>query len=466
MNVLHCASEFYPLISTGGLGSVASALPRAQQKFSDLRTAVVLPWYGEIRDRCKGVEWLSPAVTFLGEEFGLGVVKVNGLRVFLVARDEYFEREGPYGPWPGASWPDNPERFSFFSRAVTAIAGSAVFPADLVHCHDWQTSLVPVYLRAGAISTVLTVHNLQFQGRFGSESWHASGLPDTLYSVDGLEFWGDWNCLKGGIVFADMVTTVSPGYAAEIRKEKNGWAMDGILRSHSRKLRGILNGIDTESWDPSTDPVIPARFKPGSMRGRKTCRSALERDSGFSRVPSRPIIGMVSRLTWQKGIDLVLDNLSHILKRGFCLRILGTGDEWAEEALQKAASNDPDRVSVTIAYDDVLARRIFAGSDCFLMPSRFEPCGLGQMMAMRYGSVPLVKAVGGLRDTVDRTTGFRFSGGAKSFRKAVDRMAKAWKDPRKWAWYRRRCMSQDFSWEKSVGQYEQVYEEALAKRSG
>lgn len=463
MRVLHASSELYPLVSTGGLSSVAADLPRALKQFAGIDTAVVLPCYGGVAEKCGSVEWQPPESTFLSEEFGIGLTRVQGLQVILVAKDEYFGRYGIYGENSGHSWPDNPERFSFFSRAVSRIA-SGYFEPDVVHCHDWQTSLVPVYLRNKPVPTVLTIHNLQFQGRFGKESWRSSGLPDSLYSINGLEFFGDWNCLKGGIIFADRVTTVSPGYAKEILTPEYGCSLQGVLREHSRKLTGILNGIDTGLWNPSSDPALPAVYRPGEMKGKSICKRFLEEETGLQPDSEGLLLGMVSRLTGQKGIDLVIKAADQIAESGSRLVVLGTGETWAEEALTGITQSHPGKISSVIAYDDRLARLVFAGSDGFLMPSRFEPCGLGQMMAMRYGSVPLVRSVGGLTDTVNEKRGFSFTGGLKEFLRTLGEMEKAWEDRRQWSWYRRRCMASDFSWAKSVKEYEEVYGKALENR--
>ena len=464
MKVLHAASELYPLVSTGGLSSVVSALPAALERYENIETAVVIPFYGEIAPKIERIHWHEPLHTFLDEEFGIGSAKVDGLKVFLVTKKEYFAREGIYGSDSGHSWPDNPERFSFFSRAVAALAFSELFQPDLIHCHDWQTALVPVYLRQGGIPVVLTIHNLQFQGRFQRGSWAAAALPETLYTIHGLEFWGDWNCLKGGIVFADRVTTVSPGYAKEILTPQFGCSLDGVLREHSSKLAGILNGIDTDVWNPSTDSSLPGNFGPGEMSGKKICKRALERETGLDPYPEGLLLGMVSRLTEQKGIDLVIDAAEHIVNSGHRLVVLGTGESWAEEALKQTALKYPGRISAVIAYDDRLARLIFAGSDGYLMPSRFEPCGLGQMMAMRYGSVPLASSVGGLADTVDEKRGFPFSGGPGGFISSLNTMGDAFRNSRKWSWYRRRCMKADFSWKDSVSKYADEYRKALELR--
>ncbi len=463
MKVLHAASEVYPLVSTGGLSSVSAALPGALNRLSGVEAAVVMPLYSSVREKCTDIKWHGSGRTFLEEEFGVGSVVRNGLTVFLIAKNEFFNRDGIYGPSPDTPWEDNAARYSFFSRAVCSVGSVTGFMPDVLHCHDWQTGLIPVYCAHGDVATVFTIHNLKFQGRFGRDSYHVAGLPETLYTMDALEFWSDWNCMKGGILFSDMVTTVSPEYAKEILTPEYGFSLDGVLRSISGRLRGILNGIDTVSRDPAQDKSLPATYSPGDMKGRVKCRRVLMKKSGLN--STGPVLGMVSRLTPQKGIDLVLDSLEWMVEKGMSLVVLGTGEKWAEKGLLEASENYSGRISAIIDYDDRLARLIFAGSDGFLMPSAFEPCGLGQMMAMRYGSVPLVRKVGGLANTVTDQTGFTFTGGADKFREALLRLRKAWINKRSWAWLRRRCMEKDFSWNSRTASYLQVYREALKWRS-
>lgn len=464
MKILHAASELYPLVSTGGLSSVVRALPDSLNRRKDVRSAVVIPFYGELEGKVPDIQWLPSGRTHLEEEFGLGFADVSGLPVFFIARDEFFGREGVYGPSAGESWADNADRFSFFSRAVASSDFLECFQPDLIHCHDWQAALIPVYLRYGPTPTVLTIHNLQFQGRFHRAGFAATGLPDTLFTMDALEFWGDLNFLKGGIVFADQVTTVSPGYAREILTPGFGCALDGVLREYSGKLTGILNGIDTETWNPECDLEIPAVYTTGNMRGKSLCRAALIREMGLATGEDDMLLGMVTRLTIQKGIDIVLDSAGTIIGNGCSLVILGTGDKWAEDALVDASKRFPGKIAVRIDYNDHLARMIFSGSDGFLMPSQFEPCGLGQMMAMRYGSIPLVSSVGGLADTVNRERGFSFKGGVDSFKEALGEMICARGNRRKWAWYIRRCMSTDFSWAGRLEGYMEVYRKALERK--
>ncbi|MCK5133827.1 MAG: glycogen synthase GlgA [Candidatus Sabulitectum sp.] len=467
MRILHAASEVYPLISTGGLSSVVGALPEALNRTDGVHASVIIPYYGDIKSDSNefGIEWLSTQKTFLGESFGLARAETAGVTVFLVARDEYFQRKGIYGPTPDSSWDDNAARFSFFSRAVASLSSIDGFVPDIIHCHDWQTSLIPVYLRELDTATVLTIHNLQFQGRYPHSDYAATFLPETLYNIDGIEFWGDWNSLKGGITFADRITTVSPTYASEIKTPEFGCALDGVLREHSHKLTGILNGIDPLLWNPATDEEILSNYSPGNMGGKAVCKKRLCSELGLKQSEEAPLLGMVTRLTSQKGIDLVITCMDRLMEMNLSLAILGTGELWAEQALLDAAERYPDCISVTIAYDDSRARRIFAGADAFLMPSVFEPCGLGQMMAMRYGTVPLVRSVGGLADSVTGEIGFSFSDGNDEFIKAMKELLESWRNRRRWAWYRRRCMSTDFSWDNRVNEYMEVYRKALGGKN-
>ena len=465
MRILHAASEVYPLISTGGLSSVVGALPAALNKLDSVQIAVIIPYYSDIESDDFQIEWILPQKTYLGESFGLARTEIEGLTVFLVAKDEYFKRNGVYGPTPDSSWSDNAARFSFFSRAVASLSSIDGFVPEVIHCHDWQTSLIPVYLREVDTATVLTIHNLQFQGRYPHSDYAATFLPETLYNIDGIEFWGDWNSLKGGITFADMVTTVSPTYAREITTAEFGCDLDGLLRKHSKKLTGILNGIDPVLWDPAADKEIARNYTRGNMGGKEHCKKQLCADLGLQPSEKAPLLGMVTRLTSQKGIDLVIEGLEWLMEMNFSLAVLGTGELWAEQAFLEAAKKYPHQVSVTISYDDSQARRIFAGADVFLMPSLFEPCGLAQMMAMRYGAVPLVRSVGGLADSVTAETGFSFSGGYDEFLMEFETLLDVWRNRRKWAWYRRRCMSSDFSWDKRIYDYLEVYSRALGGKN-
>ncbi|MCP4646511.1 MAG: glycosyltransferase [bacterium] len=291
-------------------------------------------------------------------------------------------------------------------------------------------------------------------------------MPETLYNIDGLEFWGDWNSLKGGITFADQVTTVSPSYACEITTPEFGCDLDGVLREHSGKLTGILNGIDPLLWDPSTDTSIVSNYSTGNMSGKRICKKSLCSELGLFPSDDAPLLGMVTRLTSQKGVELIVSNIERLMEMNFSLVILGTGDSWAENALIEASNRHVGKLSVTIAYDDAQARKIFAGADAFVMPSVFEPCGLAQMMAMRYGTLPLVRSVGGLSDSVTNDTGFTFTGSNEEFLDSVEKLRQTWNNKRRWAWFRRRCMQIDFSWNNRVIEYIDIYLKAVGGLKG
>lgn len=469
MRILMVSAEAYPLASTGGLAGVVGALPGALQR-SGHEVAVVMPFYGGMEPP-DGFSWLSGRFfTAAGEEFGIARTRLPGTdcAVYLVSRSPLFDRRGLYGPTPSEEWPDNALRFAFLCRAAVTVLNE-VFEADVVHCHDWHAGLVPAYLRDTAVPTVTTIHNLAFQGRFPRSEYSVAGLPESLYSPEGVELWGNWSFLKTAIFYSDMVTTVSPTYADEIQTPGMGHGLDGMLRARSASLAGILNGIDFGDRDPSCDPRIPCRFETGAIEARKECAKALRGEMGISAKPEL-LAGVVSRLTAQKGVDLLLDAAAELVSHGVALAVLGTGEESLEEGLQRLRRRFGDMVGVRIDYDDALARRIFAGSDVFLMPSRFEPCGLGQMMAMRYGSVPVVRRTGGLADTVEDVaagsggTGFTFEAAtAPALERAVLRALEL-RQTRRWPWLVKRCMAVDNSWDARAAGYVDAYRQAISAR--
>ena len=464
------SAEVYPFASTGGLAGVVGSLPRALDRAGH-QVAVAMPFYGGMDTG--DIEWLPQRFrTATGERFGVARTTLPQSRcpVYLISRDPLFDRKGLYGPRPGEDWPDNALRFAFFCRAARVVL-ERVFPADVVHCHDWHAGLLPAYLRQSGAATVTTVHNLAFQGRFPPSQYGVTALPWDLYTPDGLEFWDSFSFLKAGIVYSDMVTTVSPTYAREIQTPGMGHGLDGVLRSRADSLEGVLNGIDYNLYDPRRDPAIACSYSAEAMRERAGCAEELRREMGIFE-GADVLAGMVSRLTPQKGVDLLLEAAPRLVDAGVGIAVLGTGDRELEEGLTELALRFPRKVSVVIDYDDRLARRIFAGADVFLMPSRFEPCGLGQMMAMRYGAVPVVRATGGLADTVvdvgedPAGNGFTFeTAGAPDLERAVMRAAEARRRRRSWPWLVKRCLATDSSWKGRVGAYMEVYRKAIERRS-
>lgn len=464
MRILHAASEVHPFSMTGGLASVASSLPSALRAAGH-DAAVVTPLH---RQDGIDLEWLDgPFRTPGGMEFGLGRSEIpgTGCPVYFVASNEFFNRPGLYGPSESEPYQDNAARFSFFCGAVLE-AASRLGGFDVIHCHDWHTGLLPAMSSlSGGPPTVFTIHNLAFQGTFPMDQYPVTGLPEKYRGIDGLEYHGGFSFMKGGILFADAVTTVSPTYAAEVTTSEGGAGMDGLLlaRMSDGGLRGILNGIDCDLWGPEDDPSISPWFTSDSLRRRSGCRQALASECGLEIPAGALLAGVVSRLTWQKGLDLVLPALERLIADGrLVLAVLGTGEPWIEGPLASASWRFPGRVFFKRGYDDPLSRRIYAGSDIFLMPSRFEPCGLSQMIAMRYGSIPVVRRTGGLADTVPDVSGggcgFVFdSAEPEALREAVGRAAAAAADPRAWRALQRRAMRIDNSWKARVPSYLELY---------
>ncbi|MBN1335674.1 MAG: glycogen synthase GlgA [Deltaproteobacteria bacterium] len=476
--ILLVASEAVPFAKSGGLGDVVGALAAALRRLG-ADTRVVLPFYRAIRQggfqtwrHSAGLEGLLH-----GERTGAGLVETwgpGGVPVYLVERDDCFDRPSLYGEG-GSAYADNLERFSFFSHAALSVCTAVGFSPHAVHAHDWQTGLALALLDGPLASVpglegtrrVFTIHNLAYQGLFPLDALPATGLPPSVLHPGGIEHFGALSLLKAGIVSADAITTVSPTYAREILEPGQGMGMEGTLRYRSGRLQGILNGLDTAVWDPSTDPALPARYHPGDMSGKSACRRALIEALGLDgQVLDRgPLFGMTTRLTEQKGIDLVLGALDALLAMDLGLVVLGTGDPGYEHALVEAARRSPGRLAVRIGFDEDLAHRIAAGADAFLVPSRYEPCGLTQLYALRYGTVPVVRATGGLADSVvhydpwrDRGTGFTFGPfSTDALLGAVREAAMLYRHRERWERLRLAGMHVDVSWERAARTYLSVY---------
>jgi len=395
--------------------------------------------------------------------------------LYLVEHEGYFGRPGLYGDG-GGEFGDNLERYAFFSRAVLESVIALGLPADVIHANDWHTALVPAHLRRlyadhprlGASVAIFTIHNLAFQGRFPASRLGATGLPPDVFHIGGIEYFGGINLMKGGIVFSKAVTTVSPRYAAEIRTPEFGEGLDGLLRERSSALHGILNGIDDEVWNPATDRHLPARYGPGALGGKRTCKQELAGEARLAVSPDAPLAGMVTRMTSQKGTDIVLGVADDLLRLGVGLVVLGSGDRHLEQGFRDLAGRHPDRVGVHIGYDEALSHRIEAGADLFLMPSRYEPCGLNQMYSLRYGTVPIVRATGGLddtvrdpRDDVTNANGFKFPRPwGTDLVEAVGRAVATYRDTSAWERLRQVGMKEDFSWRASARKYSDLYRAA------
>jgi starch synthase len=471
MRVVMLAAEVYPYAKTGGLADVMAALPRALAA-AGVDVTVCTPRYRGVDAASSGRRVRAP-IDGRMEPAELVTVADAPVRIVLVRADRYFDRDGIYGDASG-DYPDNAERFAFFCRAALEWLREEP-PPDVVHAHEWHAALALAFLRANAdlypelarVRTVLTVHNLAYQGRFPRADWHLLNLDARYFTPDFLEFYGSINYLKAGMVFADAITTVSPRYAAEIQTAELGEGLDGVLRARRAALRGILNGIDTVAWDPRRDPHLPAHYDRADLGGKARCKAALQAELGLACDPVPALLGIVSRLAEQKGFDLLGAALPGALAGPAApqLAVLGSGEERYASAFHALAGRFPGRVAVRLGYDEALAHRIEAGADVFLMPSRFEPCGLNQLYSLRYGTVPVVHATGGLDDTVveyDPTTGagtgFKFAPYTpEAFCGALERALRLRRDAAAWTRLVATGMAEDFSWARAAAEYGRLY---------
>lgn len=479
--VLSVASEAYPLVKTGGLADVVGALPAALAA-EGVELLTLLPGYPGVLRALERAELVHQYQELQGGPARLLRGQAQGLELLVIDAPHLYGRPGnPYLGPDGRDWPDNALRFAALG-AVAADVGLArvdgIVP-DVVHAHDWQAALAPVllhYAEGPRPATVLTVHNLAFQGVFPAALRETIGLPAHAFTMHGVEYYGSIGYLKGGLALADRVTTVSPTYAAEIRSSEMGMGLDGLLRQRGAAVSGILNGIDTEVWNPAADPHLAATFDAKRLPQRRLNKALLQRKLGLAQNPSALLFGVVSRLTGQKGMDLVLEALPAIEAQGAQLALIGTGDAALERAFATAAAQRPGLVGAFLGYDEPLAHLLQGGSDALLVPSRFEPCGLTQLCALRYGSIPVVARVGGLADTVVDAnemalasragTGIVFSPvttDALAF--AIERTAALWRQRPRWLALQRRAMATDVSWARPAARYAALYRDLLAQRA-
>jgi starch synthase len=478
MKIAMIASEVSPFAKTGGLADVIGTLSAALERLGQ-EVCIIAPAYrsvlqGEFSLQETAIDLSVPISDRLVKATVLDSTLGQGVAVHFIRADPYFDREFLYGTAEG-DYPDNAERFIFFSRAALEwLRHQAV---DIVHCHDWQTALVIVYLKTqaardaetAAAKTVFTIHNLAFQGIFGRHAWHLLNLDSALFTPQLLEFYGNINFLKGALVIADKITTVSPSYAQEIMTAAQGFGLDGLVRQRAADLIGILNGVDYGQWSPWTDPFITCHYRENSLSVKEDCKRSLRRTVGLPDKGDTPVIAMISRLTSQKGFDLVESIFASLMQRDIQFVLLGAGESRYEQFFRGAASRHPDRVGLRIGFDEPLAHQIEAGADIFLMPSLFEPCGLNQMFSLKYGTIPIVRAVGGLKDTVQQCnteaetgTGFVFEPyEAQALLRTIDQSLQVFHDKKAWAALRRRAMAMDFSWERSAKRYAHLYRQLL-----
>jgi len=488
MKIVHVTSELFPYIKTGGLADAVAALGAALAAKGH-EVAVFLPGYRVVREHpdAAKAERRHDLKIELGEEFLSGEVRCfspkPGLTVYLVCRDEFFDRRFPYGTAERGDYEDNAQRFIFFAKAVVetlrleAREGAGKRCADVVHAHDWQAALVPLLLRVSerkhgralAGRTVFTIHNIAFQGIAPAPRFALTNLPAELRGINGLEYHGQISTMKAGILFADTVTTVSPRYAREIQTPDFGCGLDGVVRTRAGVLRGLLNGIDTAVWNPATDPLLPARYSADDLAGKAKCRAALLAAHGLAAADSQvPVYGMVCRLTEQKGVELLLANAEFFVREDCRLVILGTGARHFEEAVAALAARAPTKIAVSLKLDEAASHLIEAGADFFLMPSLFEPCGLNQMYSQAYGTVPVVSEVGGLADTVvdadrdgARGTGLTHAPTAAGLADALHRSLALFADRPRYAAVQQCGMRRDFSWAHAAADYEALYNEGI-----
>ncbi len=487
LRILFATAEIAPWVKTGGLGDVAGALPPALAQMG-MEVSVLVPAYPAIIRAYPNQTFVahmpSPGGNLHSGDIWM-VEREDGVRMYLLHCSPYFTRPGgPYQDASGADWPDNAQRFALLSYAAAWLASDAgplEHPPQVLHCNDWQTGLAPAYRRyllgGNGAPTVMTIHNLAYQGVFAPDILGAIALPNHAFAWDGVEYFGNISYLKAGLQLSEQLTTVSPTYAREVQSHELGYGLDGLLRFRANDLTGILNGIDKKVWDPARDPLLARKYNARSLDLKAENKLALQQKFELMPEPSSPLVGCVSRLTHQKGLDLLLAVADTVVGEGAQFAVLGTGDPWLQDAFRDLANRHPGRVGVYIGYDEALAHQIEAGADIFAMPSRFEPCGLNQMYSLRYGTLPLVRATGGLADTVrNLPAGAAEAGDANgfSFRDATSeallgalrRALGVWRNRALWREMQLNGMKLDFGWRTSARQYLALYQTLLLAGEG
>jgi len=453
------ASEVVPFAKTGGLADVTGALALALE-YCGQEVIVLMPGYKCITDA-------KLKINRVARDVSTAVIGKN-TRVFFIEHKGYFNRDGLYGDKFG-DYPDNLERFAFFCRRSLDLLNQINFSADILHLHDWQSSLIAAYLKNlyldisffSRMRCVLTLHNIGYQGVFAKEEFSKLGFGQGLFNINGFEFYGKVNLLKGGIVFADALNTVSPTYAVEIQTEKRGFGLAGLLRERKDVLSGILNGVDYFVWDPRTDRFIVQNFSLANLEDKALNKKDLQKICNLPQDINIPVLGMVSRLVEQKGFDIFVQGIDALCKMDVQLVILGSGDLKYQKLLKAAAKKYPKIISLNLKFDDPLAHKIYAGSDIFLMPSQYEPCGLGQLISLHYGTLPLVFKTGGLADTINKNNGFVFNQYTKEeLLKLINQAASVFKNKKQWATLMKNAMECNFSWEASADKYLALYAKA------
>lgn len=481
LKVLSVASEIYPLVKTGGLADVAGALPAALEP-QGIEVRTLVPGYPQLLGALTSAEPVYYFDHFFGGPGRLLAAEAAGLKLFVIEAGHLYDRPGgPYVGPNGQDWPDNAQRFAALAAVASGI-GLGLVPAfvpDVVHAHDWQAGLAPAYLHYSGgrrPGTVMTVHNIAFQGKFPAELVPELGFPPDAFSIHGIEYYGTLGYLKSGLKLSDRITTVSPSYAGEILLPEGGMGLEGLLNDRSSVLSGILNGLDAAAWNPATDSLIPAPFDVKRLKARAANKAELQKRFGLDPDPEALLFGVVSRLTWQKGLDLLADSLDMLREMGAQLALLGSGDADLAERFTGASQAHRGRIGVWLGYDEAIAHLVQAGSDALIVPSRFEPCGLTQLSALRYGALPVVARVGGLADTVIDVnemarsagvgTGVQFSPvTAPALQQALKRTGKLWQDKTLWKKLQRNAMATDVSWERAARDYDKLFRDLVAERA-
>jgi starch synthase len=482
MHIAFAASECVPFSKTGGLADVVGALPRALAALGH-QVSVYVPRYRQTRLADPQTVVRSVTIPFDDKYRFCSVVTAGasaGVRLYFVDYPPYFDREALYGG-PSGDYPDNAERFALFSRAVLEAAKVLGVP-QVFHCHDWQSALVPVMLRTlyaedpafRDVATVFTIHNMGYQGLFPPDTLPLLMLPWDLLTMSKMEFFGQVNFLKGALVYSDYITTVSKRYSQEIQTTEYGFGLEGVLRDRAATVTGILNGVDYDEWGPQTDKFIVAKYSPQDLSGKLQCKQDLLHAFGIANADAKvPVIGIVSRFAAQKGFDLISQIMDRLAREEMIMVILGSGDKPYEEMFQRLNKQFPNKIAVKVAFDNAIAHKIEAGADMFLMPSRYEPCGLNQIYSLKYGTVPIVRATGGLDDTIEpwdartgKGTGFKFSDyTGEALLATIKQALLAYRDPSSWQTLMRNGMGRDFSWGASAREYGKIYERARQVRA-
>ena len=484
LKVLIAASEVVPFAKTGGLADVTGALPKELKKLGhDVR--VILPFYKEAKNKKLDIKDTGEILLI---EISDKIVQAkiftatidNNVTVYLIDNKDYYDRDELYRTEEG-DYPDNAERFIFFSKAVLELAKSFNFKPDIIHCNDWQTGLVPVLLKIKEnentffinTSVVFTVHNLAYQGLFWHLDMPLTNLPWDVFTPEGIEFYGKINLMKAGMVYADLINTVSKKYSKEIQTPEFGFGLEGVLSSRATDLYGIINGADYDEWSPENDKFIKKKYSASDLSGKEACRADLLSKFKLKDKKGVPIIGLISRLVDQKGFDLIADKIEDIMKLDLFLIILGTGDEKYHKLFTQIKEKYPDKVGLKLGFDNSLAHQIEAGSDIFLMPSKYEPCGLNQLYSLKYGTIPIVRATGGLDDTIKnfkpntgKGNGFKFTAyTSKALLLKLKEAVKVYKSSKDWKKLVANAMADDYSWMQSAKEYVKLYNKALEKKS-